>query len=351
MTRTQELKQRMNGNSSPAPAQNVNTLLSRMKQQFQAALPRHIPIERFMRVGLTEIRKNPKLGECDPITLIGALMSAAQDGLEPGLDGQCYLIPRWSGKSRKLEVSYQRGYQGILELARRSGEYSSILVKTVHENDRFDYEEGSRSFLNYKRNLDNRGKTIAYFAFTKLKSGEESFTIISVEEAEEHRNKFATSKNKQGQITGPWKDDFDSMAMKTVLIKHFKYQPKSTEIKDLAVDEKVVKYDEATNGLIEQHPEQPVEQKETKDKELQDDDLPDLPPIVDEQNSPPEPPPDPLKIEFEENYEKLNKKQKDDFKKIVGNISFADLEESDKQEMIKQVRELIDAETWKQNQK
>jgi recombination protein RecT len=234
---------------------NINTMLAKMENEFKRALPRHIPVERFMRVGITEIRRNPKLGECTPISLIGALMMAAQDGLEPGIDGQCHLIPRWSKKTGTMEVNYQRGYQGILELARRTGQYSSILVRTVHENDKFDFEEGSGSFIKFKRALTNRGEPIAYFAFTRLSSGEESFTVISKEDAEKHRDRFAASKDKSGNIFGPWNDDFDSMAKKTVLLMHFKYQPKSVEIRDLVnTDDRVITYDPEI-GIIPQHDE------------------------------------------------------------------------------------------------
>jgi recombination protein RecT len=230
---------------------NVNTMLAKMEDQFKMALPKHIPIDRFMRVTITEIRRNSELGQCTPISLIGALMQAAQDGLEPGIDGQCWLIPRWNSKLKSLEVNYQRGYQGILTMARNTGEYAKIIVRSVHVKDYFDYEEGSNSYLKYKRTLKERGEAYAYFCYTKLKNGEDSFTVIAKKDAENHRDLYAP-RNKNGDIVGPWIDDFDAMAMKSVLIMHLKYQPKSTEVRDLMkAEDRVINYDPEV-GLIPQ---------------------------------------------------------------------------------------------------
>lgn len=71
--------------------------------------------ERFARIATTEIRRNPKLGECNPHSLLGALMVSAQLGLEPGPLGHVYLVPF------KREVTWILGYTGVIELARRAG--------------------------------------------------------------------------------------------------------------------------------------------------------------------------------------------------------------------------------------
>jgi recombination protein RecT len=222
---------------------DISELIVKMKNQFSAALPAHMGTDSFTRVMLTHVRMNPDLMKCSQASLLGGMMQAAQDGLEPGPDGQCYLIPRWSKKTNGYEVHYQRGYQGALELARRTGEYASITVREVRKNDSFDYEEGSNAFLKFKQALGERGTAIAYFAFTKLKTGDSNFTIMGIAEIEDHRDKFASAKNKSGKLYGPWVDDFEAMAMKTVLLRHLKYQPKSKAMSLLlSKDERPVHY-------------------------------------------------------------------------------------------------------------
>lgn len=62
-------------------------------KQLGNALPPHMKPERIVRLALTTLRLNPKLYACEPMSFLGALFQAAQLGLEPNIDGQCYIIP------------------------------------------------------------------------------------------------------------------------------------------------------------------------------------------------------------------------------------------------------------------
>ena len=76
-------------------------VIERGKSQFAAALPKHLSSERFVRIAITSIRQNPGLAPCTQESLLGALMTVAQLGLEPGgVLGQCYLIPFKNKKIR-----------------------------------------------------------------------------------------------------------------------------------------------------------------------------------------------------------------------------------------------------------
>jgi recombination protein RecT len=72
--------------------------------------------------------------------------------------------------------------------------------------------------------LTNRGAAIAYYAVCKLKDGGSSFLVMSHQEMEQYRDKYAKSKK-----FGPWVDEFDAMARKTVLRQLIKYLPISVE--------------------------------------------------------------------------------------------------------------------------
>lgn len=62
--------------------------------EIKKALPSVITPERFTRMTLSALSVNPKLGACTPKSFLGAMMSAAQLGLEPNTPlGQAYLIP------------------------------------------------------------------------------------------------------------------------------------------------------------------------------------------------------------------------------------------------------------------
>jgi recombination protein RecT len=163
--------------------------------------------------------------ECDPLTICGCVIQAAQLGLEPdGVLGECYLVPFLNSKTKKKECQLIPGYQGLLKLARNSGELKFVNAQVVREKDFFEFVEGTDPFLTHKRAAGDRGKPIAYWACASLKTGGFQFNVMTRREVEEHRDRFSKAKD-----TGPWKDDFDTMALKTCLRKLCKLLPRSTQ--------------------------------------------------------------------------------------------------------------------------
>ena len=105
--------------------------------------------ERFTRMVLTALSKDNKLASCTPNSFLGAMMQAAQLGLEPNTPlGQAYLIP-FKNKG-VLEVQFQIGFKGMIDLAYRSKEVTDISAQCVYENDEFEYELGLSPVLKHK---------------------------------------------------------------------------------------------------------------------------------------------------------------------------------------------------------
>lgn len=209
----------------------VVDLVQSMQKQFEIALPKHINSERFVRIAITSIRQNPKLAKCSQESLLGALMTSAQLGLEPGMLGQAYLIPY------KDNVQFQIGYKGMIELLRRSGQLSDIYACEIHKNDDFQITLGLHRDIKHNINFnEDRGEVVGYYAVAVLKDGANSFEFMTKKQVEEHRDKFSKKPN-----DGPWKNDFDEMAKKTVVKKLLKYLPVSVEwLENVSKDEKVL---------------------------------------------------------------------------------------------------------------
>ena len=199
------------------------------EKQFAAALPKHINSERFTRIAITTIRQNPKLAQCTQESLLGALMTSAQLGLEPGILGQCYLIPY--GR----ECQFQISYKGMIELLRRSGQLKDIYAYSVYSNDEFEMVYGLRRDLKHKPKLDaDRGEMIGCYCVAILKDDTTAFEFMTKQEIEVHGKKFSKTYN-----NGPWKTDFEAMAHKTVVKKLLKWLPVSVEfLENVAKDEK-----------------------------------------------------------------------------------------------------------------
>lgn len=213
------------------PGKSIKQLLIAQEGQIAKALPSVMTPERFTRIAMTALSTNPKLQACTGESFLGALMQAAQLGLEPNTPlGQAYLIPYGS------QCQFQLGYKGLIELAHRSGEFKSIYAQTVYENDEFSFELGLDADLIHKPVLgSSRGKPIAYYAVYKLVNGGYGFEVMSYDDITSHAKQFSKSVN-----NGPWKTNFDEMAKKTVLKKVLKYAPIKTEFaRGIAQDETV----------------------------------------------------------------------------------------------------------------
>ncbi|OHW62191.1 recombination and repair protein RecT [Andreesenia angusta] len=222
-----QLANKAGGTATKKQPQTMQDWIKVMEPQIKKALPSVITAERFTRMALTAISTNPKLAECTPESFMGALMNAAQLGLEPNTPlGQAYLIPY--GKS----VQFQVGYKGLMELAQRSGQFKSIYAHTVYENDEFEVEYGLTQNIVHKPNFDDRGKPIGFYAVYKLTNGGENFVFMTQREVEE----FGKAKSKTFN-NGPWKTDFEAMAKKTVLKQLLKYAPIKVEFqREIAQD-------------------------------------------------------------------------------------------------------------------
>jgi recombination protein RecT len=218
----------------------IKHLLEKMAPEIQKALPKHVDPDRIARIALTEVRKTPKLLQCSQASLLGAIMTSAQLGLEPGPTGQCYLIPYYNKKLGSYECQFQIGYKGLLDLFYRADGSLNIDAHEVYENDDFEYEYGLNPVLRHKPSLKNRGNPIAYYAVAHLKDGGYSFTVMSIEDVEKIR--------KRAKATGfsPWQTDYDEMAKKTVIKRLCKYLPLSIEL------QRGISNDETTKRNIEQ---------------------------------------------------------------------------------------------------
>lgn len=207
--------------------------VKKMSGAIEQALPTVITPERFTRMVFTALSTNPQLNNCTPDSFVGAMMTAAQLGVEPNTAlGQAYIIP-YRNKGT-LEAQFQLGYKGLIDLAYRSGEVSIIQAHEVYENDTFEYELGLDPKLKHIPAAKNRGNVISYYAMFKTKDGGYGFEVMSREDVEAHAQKYSKAYN---SYSSPWKSNFDEMAKKTVLKRVLKYAPlKSDFAKQVAQD-------------------------------------------------------------------------------------------------------------------
>lgn len=214
--------------------------IAKLEPQFQTAMPRGAEATQLVRDAMTCLSKTPKLQECEPATVLGGLMTLAQLGLRPGVLGHAWLLPFYNNKSRRFEAQLILGYQGMVELAYRSGKVRSVIARTVRENDRYEVRYGLHEDLIHVPSTGERGEPIAYYATVHFTNGGAAFWPMTIEEVRQHRDRYAMAKTKDGTVVGPWRDNFEQMAHKTCLRALAKFMPKGTDLSiAMAVDESV----------------------------------------------------------------------------------------------------------------
>ena len=242
------------------PAEKINTikgLLDKYAGEFKKALPKHVTVERFMRVAFMAVRNNPALLECTPESLVSACMTAAQLGLEPdGILGHAYLVPFKNNRFNRTDAQFQVGYKGLIALARRSGEVRSIAAHVVHAKDHFDYAYGLNEKLEHRPAVGERGKPIAVYAVAHFKDGGHAFEVMQAEDVEKNRKKSKAGNDKNDKPIGIWAEYSDEMWRKTAIRRLAKYLPLSVEFqRAAAMDEAIdLGYDAASIAAIPARP-------------------------------------------------------------------------------------------------
>lgn len=231
-----------------SPSEQASGLLNMYQAQIIEALGDPKIAKRFARCVINAIGRDPKLitamHEC-PKSLVGSILMAAQLGLEPNTPlQQCFLIPYFeknkATEKYEMRVNLQLGYQGVLALSYRSGDVLAVYSEEVYQKDEWSQQKGTDPFIHHVpyEGAGDAGPVVRYYAVVKLKNGGTLFKVWRADKVMDHAKKFSKSFNlKTGQFYGPWADNFDSMAKKTVLLDALKLCPKSAEFAErLAAD-------------------------------------------------------------------------------------------------------------------
>jgi recombination protein RecT len=209
----------------------IRQLLIRSKGQIALAAPKHLDVDKLIRLAMTSIQKTPALLDCTQTSLIAAVMAASALGLEIGLMGQADLVPF------KGIVQLIPGYRGLAKIARNSGEISDIYCRVVYSKDFFEWQEGTTPFIRHvpywpkdpetAKDADfDRGRMIAVYSVCKFKDPQVAASVDVMTKPDVDRIR-AMSKQANGTA---WSGSYDEMARKTVFRRHSKWLPASVEL-------------------------------------------------------------------------------------------------------------------------
>jgi len=237
-------------NMKDLAAMPIEKAIDALGPQFATALPSHIPMERFRRVVMTAVSSNPDLARADRRSLFNSCVKAAQDGLLPdGRDGALVVYntsvkitdksgTRWD---KVAMVQWLPMIAGFRKKIRNSGQIADLWAEVVYAKDVFDYQLGlARDLIHkpaFQMPLKERGEFVAAYSVAKFKDGSTSFDVMSADEIWETWRKASKQKDKEGKPTGMWKDYPAEAFKKTVVKRHSKQLPMSSDLDDLLRDD------------------------------------------------------------------------------------------------------------------
>ncbi len=264
---------------------SVKQLLHQNSKSLVAALPKQIGVERFSRIVMTSVTLTPGLLECSPQSLLSAVLTCAQLGLEPdGVRNMAHLVP--FGK----KVTFVPGYMGLIDLAMRSGKFKNIEAHIVYAQDQFDYEHGSSPYIMHKPAFEkkDRGEQIAGYCIAFFKTGGFQFRVMSMSQIREVQSRSPAGRS------GPWITDFDAMALKTAIRHSVKYLPSSVVDQELQL---AVSLDERAEAGIDQQLEVISGLDTTTGEIIEEPGKSALDELAEKHGAPPAGPPDPKPVE------------------------------------------------------
>ena len=184
------------------------------------------------------VNSTDALKKCEPVSVLNAALVATTLDLPINNQlGLAYIIPY--GQSATIQL----GYRAYIQLAQRSGQFKKINVTEVREGEII---ENDRLTGDIKFEWNNTSKreslpVVGYVAYFELLNGYSHTLYMSKDETNAHAKKYSQTFKKFG--SGLWKDEFDSMAKKTVLkLLLSKYAPLSVEMQKAQVaDQSIIK--------------------------------------------------------------------------------------------------------------
>lgn len=184
---------------------------------------------------------NTMLRTADPTSIFNAACMAATLNLplQNGL-GFAYIVPFKNNKERKVEAQFQIGYKGFIQLAQRSGQFKRLVALPVYKNQLLKKDFINGFEFDWEQEPEKDENPIGYYAYFKLVNDFSAELYMIHDDIVKHAQRYSQTFKKG---FGVWHDNFEAMALKTVMkLLLSKQAPLSVEMQQAVLaDQAVVK--------------------------------------------------------------------------------------------------------------
>src|SRR5690606_34976602 len=218
----------------------------KVKAKFQELLGKKA--QGFITSVLQIVASNNLLAKADPYSVYNSAAVAATLDLPLNNNlGFAYIVPynqKQPDGQYKQVAQFQMGYKGFIQLAQRSGQFRTISAAPIFEGQLIEQNPLTGFVFDFTQKKSEL--IIGYAAYFQLLNGFEKTLYMTAEQLKAHGVKYSQTFKKG---FGLWKDDFDAMAIKTVLkLLLSKFAPLSIEMqKAVITDQGVINDDDATD--------------------------------------------------------------------------------------------------------
>lgn len=193
---------------------------------LRSILPKHLTPERVVALVILQQTKAPLLAECDPKTVLRAVMEASKLGLEIGRTA--HLVPFKNRRRGVYECQMIPDYRGLIQLVVQARSAQHIDARVVYDGDVFAVQLGSEPRITHLPALDGDRSPEAikaFYAVAHLASGLTVFPDpMTRDEVDAIRDRS------RAKDDGPWVTDYVAMGKKTVVKQLCKFLPQTPEI-------------------------------------------------------------------------------------------------------------------------
>ena len=214
------------------------------------------------------VSSNKDLSKCDPQSIYNAAATAAILDLPLNNNLQfAALVPYKDNKTGKVSATFQIMWKGMVQLAQRSGQFSTINVTDVRQGE-LKHRDRLTGECTFEWEQDDVKRVtlpiIGFVSYFRLINGFEKPLYRTKAELQAHAAKYSKTYNRSDS---KWNTDFEAMCAKTVIKESLnKWAPLSIDMaRAIQADHSIVASIE--DGKYE-YPDNPIEEiQELSDEE------------------------------------------------------------------------------------